>query len=110
MASEHVSMTPVLSAFSCTFSVWTSAETHPLPPCRRKWDTTTDVMPINFFLPALLHVALVIAAIAAVVGRKDTCPDTSAHSAYQALRWGLFGLIVLSAAAELGIVFFGLQG
>ena len=78
--------------------------------CTGKWDTTTDVMPINFFIPALLNLALVIAAIAAVVGRKDTCPDTSAHKAYQALRWGLFSFFVLSAAVELGIVIGGLQG
>ena len=101
--ADHMSSHGCVRARSCL----------PIQLCtllHRKLDTTTDVFPINFFVPALLHVALVIVAIAAVVGRRDTCPDTAAHSAYQALRWGIFCLLVLSAAVEICIVVNGLQG
>ena len=67
-------------------------------------------MPINFLMPALVNTSLVIAAIAAVVGRKDTCPSSAAHAAYQAMRWGLFGTFAASAVAQAGIVINGLQG
>ncbi|KAK9793755.1 hypothetical protein WJX73_001910 [Symbiochloris irregularis] len=77
----------------------------------RSWDTTTDVLPVNFLAPMLLHVSLVIAAIASVIGRSEEgCPDNAAQAAYQALRWSLFGFFVLSATAEMGTVIFGLQG
>lgn len=75
-----------------------------------QWDMLADVMPINFFLPALLNTAWVIAAIAGVVGRADDCPQTKTHATYQAARWGLFGTFSLSALLQIAIIISGLQG
>ena len=77
---------------------------------RRRWETTTDVMPIVFFLPALVHWAVIIAAAVAVFSQQDLCPHNAARAAYQTLRLGLFVNFVLIATVEVGIVVFGCQG
>ena len=77
----------------------------------RHWDTTTDVAPIHFLLPALLHLLWVVLAIATAVGHSQRCQDAPPSQIhYQVLMWALFLIFCLSAVVEVALVCVGFRG